>query len=205
MGVEKMDVRKRRVKDFWVKSFLVVSALMLAFSLLPVQSSAAKIGDLDAEMIQIENELEFLFEEATTLVDGQYVLNEEATVEFFGAENLAAIEIFIGLINGETFTEDDFIEANLDVINEPTKGGILPSTLEGGISTFSWMGCLKEKIMIATGIGFISGGMTKLIDDKNWKKLSTEILKIVGKNAVKGGVVGLTASLAVWSVACIGK
>ena len=59
--------------------------------------------------------------------------------------------------------------------------------------------------MIATGIGFITGGMNKLIEEKAWKKLSLEIAKIVGKNAIKGGVVGLTASLAVWSIVCVGE
>ena len=60
---------------------------------------------------------------------------------------------------------------------------------------------MKEKILIGTGIG----GMNKLIEEKAWKKLSMEIAKVVGKNAIKGGVVGLTASLGVWSIACIGK
>jgi len=69
----------------------------------------------------------------------------------------------------------------------------------------SWWGCLKEKIMVATGIGFISGGLKEMLEKKLWSKAAKEIVKIVGKNAVKGGVVGLTASLVVWSIACIGK
>lgn len=62
-----------------------------------------------------------------------------------------------------------------------------------------------NKIIDFTGIGFITGGMQKLIEKKLWDKLAVEIIKIVGKNAVKGGVIGLSASLAWFSVRCIGQ
>ncbi|WP_316101157.1 hypothetical protein [Bacillus siamensis] len=52
------------------------------------------------------------------------------------------------------------------------------------------MGCLKQKIIDFTGIDFISRGLQKLLE-KMWKEAAIPILKIVGKNAVRGGVVGL--------------
>ncbi|MCY8235538.1 hypothetical protein [Priestia endophytica] len=187
-------------KGTLVKLFISVSALMLVFaSLLPSLSFAASDNETE-NMRQLENDLEFIFDEATTMVDNKYVLDEEKTADYFGTENVAAIKIFIKLVNEEPVTETEFYAAGL----EPQQEGANVSN-EGQISTLSWTGCVKDKILIATGIGFITGGMNKLIEEKAWKKLAMEVLKIAGKNAVKGGVVGLTASLGVWSIACIGK
>ncbi|WP_268348058.1 hypothetical protein [Bacillus haynesii] len=44
-----------------------------------------------------------------------------------------------------------------------------------------------------------------MLKKKLWKKAATEIIKIVGKNAIRGGVLGLAGSLAWFSVRCIGK
>ncbi|MCY9752519.1 hypothetical protein M5W75_22500 [Paenibacillus larvae] len=47
--------------------------------------------------------------------------------------------------------------------------------------------------------------MKELIEKKLWDKLAVEVIKVVGKNAIKGGVIGLAASLAWFSVRCIGQ
>ncbi|MED5048579.1 hypothetical protein P9738_07765 [Bacillus siamensis] len=56
---------------------------------------------------------------------------------------------------------------------------------DGDFSTASYMGCLKQKI-----IDFISRDLQKLLE-KMWKEAAIPILKIVGENAVRGGVVSL--------------
>lgn len=94
------------------------------------------------------------------------------------------------MVNGEELTESDLVG-----VPNPA----------GDFSTASYMGCLKDKIIDFTGIGFISGGLQKLLEKKLWKEASIQIIKIAGKNAIKGGVVGLAASLAWFSVRCIGK
>ncbi|RPJ95755.1 hypothetical protein CW357_08740 [Rummeliibacillus sp. TYF005] len=185
-------------KSSIAKSFLLLSVLVLIFASFPSSSSAA--GNIENHnLTQLEDELEFIFDKATTLENDKYILDENKIIEYFGNENLESIKIFIKLVNGESITETEFTQAGLTPIKTPS------FNTGGEISTFSWTSCIKEKIMIATGIGFITGGMNKLIEEKAWKKLSLEIAKIVGKNAIKGGVVGLTASLAVWSIVCVGE
>lgn len=66
----------------------------------------------------------------------------------------------------------------------------------------SWKKCVGDKILDATGIGFLTGGMWKLVEKKNWNLLAKELAKIAGKNAIKGGAIGLAASLAWYGIKC---
>ncbi|WP_216382508.1 hypothetical protein [Arcanobacterium phocae] len=61
-------------------------------------------------------------------------------------------------------------------------------------------------VIDVTGLGAIgglfTGAFTKLIEKELWKEAALYIVKIVGKNAFKGGVVGLAASLAASAIWC---
>jgi hypothetical protein len=177
---------------------LAFSLVLLISTILPsIAYGKTYSEDYNESVEKLAQDLDYLFEEATTLVNDKYVLNEDKAAEYFGEEHVAELQLFIKLVNGEQFTLDEYLDAGLPIEEVKVDNGLI------GIN--SWWGCLKEKIMIATGIGFISGGLKEMLEKKLWAEAAKEIVKIVGKNAVKGGVIGLTASLAVWSIACIGK
>lgn len=143
------------------------------------------------ESAQVASDLKFIFEEASVKKDGKYVLNEGKIAQKFGFDNVATISAFVKLANGEQLTANNL------------KG--VPHPEDGGFSTASWGSCVANQIIEFTGIGLLTGAMTEMIEKKLWDKLAVEIIKIIGKNAIKGGVVGLAASLAWFSVRCIGQ
>ncbi|MCY7483768.1 hypothetical protein [Paenibacillus alvei] len=143
------------------------------------------------ESAQVASDLKFIFEEASVKKDGKYVLNEGKIAQKFGFDNVATISAFVKLANGEQLTANNL------------KG--VPHPEDGGFSTASWGSCVANQIIDFTGIGLLTGAMTEMIEKKLWDKLAVEIIKIIGKNAIKGGVVGLAASLAWFSVRCIGQ
>ncbi|WP_430112494.1 hypothetical protein [Paenibacillus sp. B1-33] len=143
------------------------------------------------ESAQVASDLKFIFEEASVKKDGKYVLNEGEIAQKFGSDNVATISAFVKLANGEQLTANNL------------KG--VPHPEDGGFSTASWGSCVANQIIDFTGIGLLTGAMTEMIEKKLWDKLAVEIIKIIGKNAIKGGVVGLAASLAWFSVRCIGQ
>ncbi|WP_289354672.1 hypothetical protein [Paenibacillus sp. S-12] len=143
------------------------------------------------ESAQVASDLKFIFEEASVKKDGKYVLNEGKIAQKFGSDNVATISALVKLANGEQLTAN-----NLKGVTHPE---------DGGFSTASWGSCVANQIIDFTGIGLLTGAMTEMIEKKLWDKLAVEIIKIIGKNAIKGGVVGLAASLAWFSVRCIGQ
>ncbi|OMI28645.1 hypothetical protein BTA31_08785 [Bacillus haynesii] len=147
----------------------------------------------EMEAQQIAEDLAFIFGEASSVVDGKFVINKDMVAEKFGQSSVATVEAFAKLVNGEELTAEDL------------KGVPDPTANSSQFHTASWWGCLKEKIIDFTGLGFIGGGLEKMLKKKLWKKAATEIIKIVGKNAIRGGVLGLAGSLAWFSVRCIGK
>ncbi|WP_201771472.1 hypothetical protein [Bacillus pumilus] len=179
------------LKKNWKSILAAFCALVLSITAFAPLASAQKLTEEEQAAQQIASDMQFIFETASVQENGKYVLNESLVADKFGQENLASIVAFVKLVNGEELEEKDL------------EGVPYPST--GEISTKSWQSCVINKIIDFTGIGFITGGMQKLIEKKLWDKLAVEIIKIVGKNAVKGGVIGLSASLAWFSVRCIGQ
>ncbi len=51
-------------------------------------------------------------------------------------------------------------------------------------------------------MGFFTGGFNKLIERHLWREAAMYIIKVVGVNANKGGVVGLAALLAAGAIWC---
>jgi len=179
---------------FSVKMMLAFLSLMLVLStLLPSLSLAAE--SQESELNDFEKELEYLFEEAITLEGDKYILNETIAADYWGSENVAAIEIFIKFLNGETVevTEAELIEAGI------------PNPGNGGISTFSWIDCMGNKIYIGTGLGMLNGAIRELLEDREYGKAAREIAELVGEKALKGGFAGFVASLGIWGLSCIGE
>ncbi|MBT2626068.1 hypothetical protein J7I81_11940 [Bacillus sp. ISL-32] len=180
------------LKRNWKSVVAVLCALALSVAVFTPFANAKTLSEED----QLAQDMQFIFDEASILKDGKYILNEQLVSKKFGPENVASIVAFVKMVNGEQLTESDL------------KGVPNPDQLtqsDGDFSTASYMGCLKQKIIDFTGIGFITGGLQKLLEKKMWKEAAFQIIKIVGKNAVKGGVVGLAGSLAWFSVRCIGQ
>ncbi|MFN3093907.1 hypothetical protein [Bacillus pumilus] len=179
------------VKKNWKSILAVLCALILSITAFSPLASAKTVTEEEKAAQQIASDMQFIFEKASVQKNGKYVLNESLVANKFGQENVASIAAFVKLVNGEELEEKDL------------EGIPYPRT--GEISTASWKQCVIDEVLEYTGIGFLTGGMTTLIEKKLWDKLALEIIKIVGKNAVKGGVVGLSASFAWFSVKCIGK
>jgi hypothetical protein len=148
-------------------------------------------GDLHEKKVNRIADLKFIFEEASVKKNGKYVLNEEKIAQKFGLESVSTILAFVKLANGEQLTATEL------------KG--VPNPEKSEFSTASWGACVTNQIIDFTGIGFLTGGMVEMVQKKLWDKLAVEIIKIVGKNAIKGGAVGLAASLAWFSIRCIGQ
>ncbi|MED1741565.1 hypothetical protein VSK91_12315 [Bacillus swezeyi] len=147
----------------------------------------------EIEVQQLAEDLEFIFGKASSEVDGKFVVNKDIVAEKFGQSAVATVEAFVKLVNGEELTAEDL------------KGVPDPAAQSSQFQTASWWGCLKEKIIDFTGIGFIGGGLEKMIKKRLWKKAAIKIISIVGRGAIRGGVLGLAGSLAWFSVRCIGK
>ncbi|SIR95207.1 hypothetical protein SAMN05878494_5378 [Bacillus cereus] len=168
----------------------ISSTSFAAESINPVE-----VNQESAEMKQLAADIQFVFEEASTIENGKYVVDEKKIADKFGQENVLAITTFVNFANGEEVSTN-----NLRGLQDSPTGKID----KGGIQ-YSWSSCVGSKIIDATGIGFISGGMWKLIERQAWQQLAIELAKVVGKNAIKGGIVGFAASLAWYGTSCIGK
>ncbi|GAV12901.1 hypothetical protein ABN764_04485 [Paenibacillaceae sp. P-4] len=193
------------MKKKWIGTLLSVSMAFSMFAPMAFAASDRQVGSQigsmmgtvkdsdvrEAESAQVASDLKFIFEEASVKKDGKYVLNEGKIAQKFGFDNVATISAFVKLANGEQLT------ANM------LEG--VPNPDAGEFSTASWGSCVANQIIDFTGIGFLTGGMMEMIEKKLWDKLAVEIIKIVGKNAIKGGAVGLAASLVWFSIRCIGQ
>lgn len=186
---------------YTLSTMLVVSLTLPSFG----TKANAEVINLNSEQIlnyqdEIDNlaaDLEFLFTDATDLKDGKYVINEEVIIDKFGVDSLAPISAFIKMVNGEELTINDLKGVpNVESSTSNISGNFMMAAKQ------SWKQCVGEKIIDATGIGFISGGLWKLIEREAWKQLAIELAKIVGKNALKGGIIGLAASLAWYGIKC---
>lgn len=186
---------------YTLSTMLVVSLTLPSFG----TKANAEVINLNSEQIlnyqdEIDNlaaDLEFLFTDATDLKDGKYVINEEVIIDKFGVDSLAPISAFIKMVNGEELTINDLKGVpNVESSTSNISGNFMMAAKQ------SWKQCVGEKIIDATGIGFISGGLWKLIEREAWKQVAIELAKIAGKNALKGGIIGLAATLAWYGIKC---
>lgn len=185
-------------KTYRALIFTIITTLILTL-ISPVFSSkvSANTINLSLEEAQLAEDMEFLFTKATTLVDGKYIINEEILTDKFGADSVPSISAFIKMVNGEELQYEDVVNIpNVENMNA-SKGISLMAAKDK-----SWKECFGDEILDATGIGFISGALWELIERDAWDMVAKELAKIVGKNALKGGIIGFTASLAWFAIKC---
>ena len=182
------------------KSFVSVTVLfslsLLVMLLSPISNVFASESD---EVDKMADDMEFIFEEASKEDNGEIIIDKEKISERFGEEAVSSISAFIKMGYGEELTDKD--------LKDVPKPSDIPTASQsnGDIQLYSWKSCMIDSVLDATGIGFLTGGMMELIDKKQWKKLGKEIIKVAGKNALKGGIVGFAASMAWYSATCIGE
>jgi len=174
---------------------LIIFSLAALTSLIFSPLVSAKEVNEDTLAGEIAQDLEYVFEEASEKIDGKFVLNEQKIIQKFGQQSLSSIAALVKMANGEELTEIDLI----GVPNPDTQASV------GDVVPFSYKSCMIDAVLDATGISFLTGGMAALIDQKAWVKLGKEIIKFAGKKALMGGVAGFAASMAWYSVRCIGK
>ena len=146
----------------------------------PQGSSAASSVDpqvTEREVEELSNNLEELFTNALEAQgDGNFVVNEAALAEHYGEDEAASI---LQALRG----------------SGKSLGTNTPAAQSYG-----------QCVLNFTGFGAIFGAsegtILGYINKKNWKKAAETMVKFLGKQAVKGGAVGLAASLAAAGAWC---
>lgn len=147
---------------------------------IPSENSAHTESYSDSEIDTLADNLESLFTHGLTLdEDGSVRVNEKQVVDHFG--NHTGNEII-----SQFRAQSPKVEAK----------GV-------GVATKASYG---ECVLNATGFGTIFGASNETIiahlNKKEWKKAAEKMVKFLGRHAVKGGVVGLAASLAASGAWC---
>lgn len=150
--------------------------------------------EFEQDVQVIANDLQFIFETASTKENGKYVLNEGMIEDKYGKESLPAIKVFVKMMNEEAVSVEEI--KNLQNPSEVALNG------NAAVYRSAYVDCIVNKVIQFTGIGFLTGGIKELISRSAWDLVAKELAKIVGKNALKGGIVGMAASLAWFAIAC---
>ena len=141
----------------------------------------------EKEIDHICSDFEYIFEETSEYVSGKYYVCEPKMEQKFGIAAVTDIVKFVDMVNEHSYTEPVVVTIHHDSVSALLKG---------------WVDCVIEKVVNGTGVAFLVSGMRELIEQKAWEKLAKEIIKVVGKNAIKGGVVGLVTSFVWFSTVC---
>ncbi|MCE5170298.1 hypothetical protein LQV63_13360 [Paenibacillus profundus] len=171
-----MGLSVRKMK--FVTGILLFSAMLLLVVtvLSPFATAQALAGDKSNEATsQFEEELAFIFEEASTLKDGLFVLDTEKIEQRFGKDQVEGIALLVEFIN---------------------------STAPGSMSTFSFGSCMLDALKDYLGISVVeaalSGGLYAYLVKKAWK----DAAKLLVRYAITMNVAGLTATLIFYSGKC---
>ena len=100
--------------------------------------------------------------------------------------------------NGNWYVTETGLHSEVPNTSLRTMAQILnngPIKPNGNNSERSYSQCILDK----SGFGFVGGAargaLNRLIQKKMWKQAAIKIISIVGRSALKGGVVGLVAAL----------
>lgn len=167
------------------KTLCITMVMALIFTLFsPLTSSmAAEATDLsinDPEVLQLAEEMEFVFTEAITQTDEQeYILNEAKLVEKgFQQEEINGIKQLVAYLNNEE----------------------VPNLNNAPELRTAFVTCMKDKIMKEFEDLVDIGAIAYLITKKEWKKLAWELIK----KGVKRNPWVLAGWLAWQAVKCVG-
>ena len=145
-------------------------------------TSADVAGFSGQELDELAGQIETLFTEVLIeQSDGTYLVDEEAALDSFGEETgQAVIQEFRSAALANSF-----------------------GVAGGGVAAQAGYGqCVLNFVGFGTLFGTAEGSISSAIDKKNWDLAAREIAKVVGKSAIRGGVVGLAASLAAGGAWC---
>lgn len=185
--------------------YTVVSlAASLAFS--PVAhavepKSIAKPGKLEAipisaqsaissaELAEMERELDLIFSVYLQEVGGTWVVNRNA-----------ASQAGVSVSHLETIAES----MNLPPVSTSTARRVSSVSVnpDHRFGSEAWTRCVVNFTGFGSVYGFLDGSLKADIKAKRFKRPALAIIKIVGRSAVRGGVVGLVASLGAGATWC---
>lgn len=146
-------------------------------------ASGASIGSssdfTQSEVDELSNNLEELFTNGIVdNQDGTFTVNEAAILDHFGPEEGNAI------------------------ISQFHQQAPQAPTLSGAVSTYNYGQCVLNFTGFGTLFGASEGTILGYINRQEWNKAAQTMVKFLGKQAVKGGAVGLAASLAAGGAWC---
>ncbi|MGG0262044.1 hypothetical protein ABEY48_24630 [Bacillus mycoides] len=159
-----------------------------------VQTNTISNQEADQNVQEIANDLQFIFETASIKENNKYILDEKKIEEKYGKDSLPAIKVLFKIMNEEAVHASEIVSLqnpNEDIANEHIR-----------TKRNAYTDCVVDKVIQFTGIGFLTGGLKELISRSAWDLVAKELAKIVGKNALKGGIVGFAASLAWFGYQC---
>lgn len=158
------------------------------------QTTAIQSQQLEQNAQEIANDLQYIFETASTKENGKYILDEKMIEDKYGENSLPAIKVLVKIMNEEAVPVEEITK--LQNPNETT------SNQNTRTKRSAYVDCVVDKVIQFTGIGFLTGGIKELVSRSAWDLVAKELAKIVGKNALKGGIVGFAASLAWFGYQC---
>ncbi|MBG9516389.1 hypothetical protein ABE47_31040 [Bacillus thuringiensis] len=174
----------------------IACATLLTISPLSTYAATEPISNQQFEQNaqKIADDLQFIFETASIKKNGKYILDEKKIEETYGQDRLPAIKVLVKIMNEEAISTEEIVS-----FKNPSE-----DTINDNIRTkrSAYVDCVADKVIQFTGIGFITGGLKELISRSAWDLVAKELAKIVGKNALKGGIVGFAASLAWFGYQC---
>ncbi|MFC9934695.1 hypothetical protein [Glutamicibacter sp. NPDC127525] len=146
----------------------------------PAATAIAEDSVSNAEVEKLAKDLEALFTHGITQnEDGSFRVDEMSIIEHFG-------EVEGGQIIAQFRAQ-------------------VPQTHIGNIpvaSAANYGQCVLNFTGFATLFGASEGTILGYLNRKDWKKAAETMVKFLGKQAIKGGVVGLAASLAAAGAWC---
>ncbi|PEW60007.1 hypothetical protein CN448_30885 [Bacillus cereus] len=175
-------------------ALLTVAPLSSFAATQTVQTNTISNQQLEQNVQKIADDLQFIFETASIKKDGKYILDEKKIEEKYGQDQLPAIKVLVKIMNEEGVPAKEIVSLknpNADLNNDHIR-----------TKRSAYVDCVVDKVIQFTGIGFLTGGIKELISRSAWDLVAKELAKIVGKNALKGGIVGFAASLAWFGYQC---
>lgn len=142
-------------------------------------SEVTQISYLEAE--KLADQIEILFTE---------YLHQDTTGRWLVTES--------GVLSDIATSELESIAASLNGEKVLTRAGVINKPMINDYAK-----CVINATGLGTFVGLFTGAFVKLIERQLWKQAAIYIVKLVGMNAIKGGVVGLAGTLAGSAIWCV--
>lgn len=183
-------------KEYYKKSLSLFLAFIMIFSFITVNTTTIFAYDeeqIEINQNEIENEVRFIFSEASSFENGKLTVKKQLLEDKYGKEMATYIEIGLHRL----YYEDNLVEN----LRKVAYGEKLYSYRSGFID------CMKGEIIgMIPGVDlyqlFSSGNLKSYIEGKAWGKIASIIGKQLIKLGLKSNVAGLIASLGISAGKC---